>query len=77
MLVRGGKLSRWIMKPDGDPTWSDADWGRAATLESRWRMAGISEDERRKLIPCAVWLAKFPGLHLQQEIMDRLHALEV
>ena len=75
MLVRGGKLSRWIMKPDGDPTWSDADWGCAATLEIRWRMAGISEEERRKLIPCAVWLAKFPGLRLQQEIMDRLRAL--
>ena len=77
MLVRGGKLSRWIMKPDGDPTWSDADWGRAATFETRWQMAGISEDERRKLIPCAVWLAKFPGLRLQQGIMDRLSALAI
>lgn len=77
MLVRGGQLSRWIMKPDGDLTWSEMDWGRAATLEAKWRMAGVSEEERRMLIPCAVWLAKFPGLRLQDTVMDRLRALSI
>jgi hypothetical protein len=65
-------MSRWILKPEGDPTWSDADWGRAATLEARWARSGISEDTRQRLIPCAVWIAKFPGMRLHESVMLEL-----
>jgi hypothetical protein len=70
-------MRRWVMKPDGDPTWSDIDWARAATLEARWKMAKVSEDERRILIPCAVWISKFPGMRLSSEIMERLELLSI
>ena len=61
MLSRGGSLTQYIVKPDGDPTWSPTDWARAATLEARWLSMGVAEDERRRYIPCAVLVAKFPG----------------
>ncbi len=60
IVCRGGKLIPWIVQPDGDPTWSAADWGRAATLEARFARMGVSEMERRRLVPCAVWKAKWP-----------------
>jgi hypothetical protein len=75
MLVRG-KIMNWLVKPEGDPTWSEADWGRAATLEAKWKAQGVSEEERRKLIPCAIWSAKFPGLRFQSDVMMRLSNLE-
>lgn len=75
MLQRAGKLMPWIVRPAGDPTWSAADWGRAATLEAKWKMAGVSESERRTLVPCAVWAAKFPGLLYDSSVMQRLDEL--
>ena len=62
MLVRAGKLMPWVIRPEGDPTWTEADWARAATLEARFTVRGICEEERRQLVPCAVWKSKFPGL---------------
>ena len=62
MLVRAGKLIPWVVKPDGDATWTAEDWARAGTLEARFTQLGLCEEERRQLIPCAVWKAKFPGL---------------
>lgn len=75
MLSRGGTLSPWLVKPEGDLTWSEADWGRAATLEARWKMHGVSEHLRRQLIPCAVWMAKFPGLRFSEDIHKTLEDL--
>jgi hypothetical protein len=72
MLVRGNKMMRWVIKPEGDATWSDKDWGRAATLEARWKSAGMCEDNRRRLIPCAIWIAKFPGMRLDESVMSEL-----
>lgn len=77
MLSRGGKLIRWFVRVEGDTTWTDDDNARAGTLEARWKMHGISEDERRRLIPCAVWKQRFPGLVYPDEIMKRLEELEV
>ena len=73
MLARGGTLIPWLVKPEGDLTWSDADWGRAATLEARWKMNGVSEQVRRQLIPCAVWMAKFPGMRFSDDIEKQLN----
>jgi hypothetical protein len=76
MLVRGNTMTPWLVKPDGAATWSAADWGRAATLESRWKMLGLREDERRRLIPCAVWRSKLPGLVFDGDVMKRLAELD-
>lgn len=75
MLVRGGKLTRWIVRPETDPLWSMADWGRAAALEARWAAHGVSEDERRKLLPCAIWRAKWPETRFSVGIEARLEEL--
>jgi hypothetical protein len=72
LLVRGGKLIPWLIKPDGDFTWSESDWARAQTLEARWKMHGINEATRRQLIPCAIWSAKFPGLVFHTEVQKQL-----
>ena len=75
MLCRGGKLSRWLLQPERDPLWSAADYARAATLEARWHAMGVSEDDRRRLLPCAIWIAKFPGTTYDPDTMARLKAL--
>ena len=77
VLVRGGKMSMWLVKPDGDATWSAEDWGTAATLEARWKSKGVTEEERLRLVPCAVWLKKFPGLVYSDDILERLEQLAV
>jgi len=74
MLVRG-TLRPWFIQPDGDATWTEIDWARAATLEARWVALGVAEEERRKLLPCAIWLKKFPGLRFEDPIMTRIDAL--
>jgi len=74
MLIRG-KIINWFVKPDNEDVWNEEDWGRAATLEARLISLGISEQERMKLIPCAVWLNKFEGLQFSEEIMMKLKEL--
>lgn len=75
MLCRGGKLSRWILRPEQDPLWNSEDYARAATLEARMTAHGICEGERRRLIPCAVWLSKFPGTRYDTETMKKLESV--
>ncbi len=75
MLIRGGRVYNWIVRPDGDPIWNSQDWERAKTLEARWTALGISEQERRQLLLCAVWKAKFPGLTYNPLIESKLRAL--
>jgi hypothetical protein len=72
IMIRDGKIYGQFIKPDGDATWNADDWGRAATLEARFSFLGMSEAERRTLIPCAVWKAKFPGLKYSDPIEKRL-----
>ena len=76
MLSRG-VLTQYLVKPDGDETWSIDDWSRAKTLEARWSALGVSEDDRRRYIPCAVLVAKFPGIVYSDAIMNRLAELSV
>jgi hypothetical protein len=77
MLCRGGKLSRYILKLPTDPTWSAEDYGRAAALEARWKCLGVCEEERKRLIPCAVWRAKYPATQYPAAILARLDELVV
>ncbi len=77
MLCRGGKLTRYIVKPPADPTWSAEEYGRAATLEARWKSLGVCEEERKRLIPCAVWRAKYPATQYPPAVMSRLAELAV
>ena len=77
MLSRGGVLTRHLLKPDGDLTWSVDDWATAKTLEARWRVLGVSEDERQRYIPCAVLVRKFPGIVYPEAVMKRLGELVV
>jgi hypothetical protein len=74
-MIRAGKIYSWILKPDDDPSWTTADWSRAATLETRFSHLGVHEEDRRKLIPCAVWKAKFPGLLYTTSIENKLKSL--
>ena len=74
MIVRN-KIIPWFVKPENDPCWSLADWGRAATIEAKWTSIGVSEDERRRLVPCYVWMKKFPGTRFSEDIMVRLQTL--
>jgi hypothetical protein len=62
MISSRGKLIPYLVKPESTAAWSPADYGRAATLEARLQREGLSEAERRALIPCLVWSAKVPGL---------------
>ena len=75
MSVRGARLYPWILKPDGDATWTGEDWERARCLEARLCHAGVSEEERSRLIPCAVWKSKFPGLTYTDAVEVRLGSL--
>ena len=77
ILVRGKRMEPWILKPEGDATWSATDWAKAATLEIRWISMGVSEKERKELIPCAIWKSKFPGLQYAPLIESKLRALAV
>lgn len=75
MIARGGKLVPWIVKPVADPSWSHADLGRAATLEARFAALGVREEERRRLVPCAVLKVRWPETRFSAEIEGRLAAL--
>lgn len=77
MIARGGKLHPWIVKPVGDPSWSAADWARAATLDARFAAAGLKEAERRQLVPCAIFKAKFPETTYAELVEKRLNTLKV
>jgi len=74
ILQRGGQL-RAVSVFATDPMWLPADYGRAVTLEARWSAMGVSAEERARLLPCAVWLAKFPGTLYSDEIMACLSDL--
>ena len=73
MLYRGGKLTKYSVESEG--TWSSDDLARALTLEARWRAHGIDGNERRRLLPCAVTLLKWPGIRYNSEIMEKLSEL--
>ena len=75
ILCRGGRLVPWVLRPDDDPTWSAADWGRAATLEARFSALGVSEAERRRLVPCAVLKSKWPETVFSPAVEKRLATL--
>ncbi len=75
MLLRGNTILSWDIRPDGDATWNDEDWARAGIYEMRWRAQGVSETERRRLLPCAVQVAKHPGTRYDDTIMKRLAEL--
>ncbi len=75
MLICGNSISPWCVKPDGDMTWNRVDWGRARSLEIRFHRLGVKEEERRVLIPAAVWRSKYPGMRFADDIMKRLDEL--
>lgn len=75
MLVCGNSIYPWCVKPDGDITWNKEDWGRAQSLEIRFHRLGVSESERRMLIPAAVWRAKHPGTKFNATVTTRLDEL--
>lgn len=75
MLTCGNSISPWYVKPDGDMTWNAEDWGRAQSLEIRFHRMGVSESDRRILIPAAIWRLKYPGLQFHDDIMRRLDEL--
>ena len=66
----------WLIKPDNEDLWNDEDWGRAKTYEARLLSQGINESERSKLIPCIVWMKKFPGIQFRSDIMEKLSEIE-
>ena len=77
MIIRGGKLHNWILKPVEDPMNTPSDMARAATLETRFAALGVCEAERRKLVPCAVIKARWPETQFAPDIEKRLAELAV
>ncbi len=75
-LVRGGNIYKRIVKLDLDPIWNSQDIERANILEARWISKGVCEEERRQLLPCAIWKAKFPGIIYTDAIESRLVVLQ-
>lgn len=75
MLTCGNSISPWCVKPDGDMTWNAEDWGRAQSLEIRFHRLGVSESDRRILVPAAIWRIKYPGLRFHDDITKRLDEL--
>ena len=73
-MFRAGVIYRGLTV-EGDSTWSAADWGRSRTLDARYSALGVSEEERRRLLPCVVLRGKFPGIRFPAEIETRLMAL--
>ena len=71
MLVRG-KIVQGFVKPESDPIWNEEDWSRASIYEARFQAHNVSESERQLLLPCIVWIKKFPGLTFSPNIMQRL-----
>lgn len=76
LLVRGGCMYKRIVTLENDPIWNLQDIERANTLEARWIAKGVCEEERRQLLPCAVWKAKFPGIIYNDAIESRLIMLQ-
>ena len=74
-MFRAGVIHRGLATADDDSTWSAADRGRARTLDARYSALGVSEEERRRLVPCAVLQRKFPGIHFPADIETRLATL--
>ena len=72
MISNRGRLSPAIVVPERTATWTAADDGRAQTYEAMLARKGVSEAERRRLIPCLVWSAKVPGLRYPEAIERRL-----
>jgi hypothetical protein len=74
-MNRGGCL-RILSASASDPLWLPSDYGRAAALEARWVSLNVPAEERTALLPCAVWLAKFPGTQYSDAVMARLSELK-
>jgi hypothetical protein len=77
MIIRGGKLYPWILRPIEDPINTSADLARAATLDARYAAHGVCEAERQKLVPCAMVKARWPETQFTPEIEKRLTELSV
>ena len=77
MIIRGGKLYPWILRPVNDPVNTHADLARAATLDARYAAHGVCEAERQKLVPCAVLKARWPETRFACNIEKRLEELAV
>ena len=73
-VYRGSKLVE-IETPEADVTWSAEDKARAATILARWVVQGVSVDEQKRLLPCAVLLHKWPGTVYDSSVMVRLKEL--
>ena len=75
MIVRGGKMIS-VGKPDTtNRLLIGNDYARMATLEARWKSSGVSVRDYESLIPCAIWISKFPGTQYSEDIMKRLEEL--
>ena len=72
MISNRGRRSPVIVVPERTATWTAADDGRALTYEATLARKGVSEAERRRLIPCLVWSAKVPGLRYPEAVERRL-----
>jgi hypothetical protein len=72
MISSRGKLIPYLVKSETTAVWSATDHGRAMSLEARLQAEGLSESERRKLIPCLVWSTKVPGLRYKDSVEKRM-----
>lgn len=72
-VIRAGQIFRVEAGPSTDPTWTAADHARRATIAARWKsQQRLSEDEQKRLLDCAVWKRKLPGLTYTPAIESQL-----
>jgi hypothetical protein len=74
MYIRGNVIAPYIHRPDGDVSWTAADYVRAEIYEARYAAQNVPEAERKKYVLCAVMLRKFPGTVYPDEIMEWLRS---
>jgi hypothetical protein len=76
-VVRAGVL--YTIQPPShvDPIWTAADIARYATLQARCRSrnTGIVPVDHERLLECAVWKRKFPGLKYTPVVESQLQQL--
>lgn len=61
-VVRAGQIFHVGAIP-ADPTWTATDKARWATIHARWQsQQRLSAEEQERLLACAVWKRKLPGL---------------
>jgi hypothetical protein len=73
-VIRAGQIFHIdVATMPTDPTWTITDKARWANIQARWRsQQRLSPEEQGRLLECAVWKRKLPGLTYTSAIESQL-----